>query len=275
MTRIHSVVCFAVIATVASTAVGVAQPTSKARPRRQSAAAGKLDKVEDQIASGTHWRIKTDVGAVHAWIPGGYDRAHAGTVIYIHGYGTDADGAWNDHDLAAQFQASGQNALFIVPDAPSSNHEAVQWPALTDLRKAVTRANIRVPDGPTIVMAHSGGFRTVMKWVDHKSVQQIILLDALYGGEQAFDDFIGSGTRAKQHKLIAIGSDTAEASAGFAKKYPFAVARDSMPDTASGFSKRERSAKLLYVRSQYGHMQIITGGTIIPVLLRLTPLQHL
>lgn len=234
---------------------------------------GKLEKKEDRVAGGTHWRIKTDVGSVHAWIPPGYDRETAGTVVYVHGYYTDADGAWRDHDLARQFRASKQNALFIVPDAPSGNGEIVKWNALTDLRKAISRANIRIPDGPTIVMGHSGAFRTVMKWVDHKVVAQVILLDALYGGEQAFDDFIGSGKRAKQHKLIVVGADTAQESRGFIKRYPFAVARETMPASVDGFSKREKRSKLLYIHSQFEHMAIVTGGKVIPMLLRLTPLQ--
>ena len=48
-----------------------------------------------------------------------------------------------------------------------------------------------------------------------------------------------------------------------------------MPASSGEFKKREKSAKLLYVRSQYGHMQIVTGGKVIPILLRLTPLKHL
>ncbi|MEZ4404070.1 MAG: hypothetical protein R3B06_28875 [Kofleriaceae bacterium] len=260
---------------IAATAALAAPAAAKPRPGKPAAAAGRLDKTEDRVAGGTHWRVKTAAGVLHVWIPPGYDRATAGTVVYVHGYYTDADGAWKDHDLARQFRASGQNALFIVPDAPKGNGEEVKWPALTDLRRAVARANIRIPDGPTVVLGHSGAFRTVMKWVDHRLVTQIILLDALYGGERAFDDFIGTGKRAKQHKLIAIGSDTAEESKAFAKKYPFAVVRDAMPASTSGFSKREKSAKLLYVRSQFGHMQIVTSGKVIPVLLRLTPLKHL
>jgi hypothetical protein len=233
---------------------------------------GKLDKKEDRVAGGTHWRIKTDVGAVHVWVPEGYQRKGAGTVVYVHGYGTDADGAWRDHDLARQFRASKQNALFIVPDAPSSNAEDVKWHALTELRRAIARANIRIPDGPTVVMGHSGAFRTVMKWVDHKVVAQVILLDALYGGEKAFDDFIGSGKRAKQHRLIVIGNDTAEESQTFIRRYPFAVARNSMPASTEGFAKKEKRAKLLYVRSQFEHMAMVTNGKVIPLLLRLTPL---
>lgn len=265
--------CLIAAATTAATAA-----TADAGPKKKPGAAkgtGRLDKTEDTVAGGTHWRIGTDAGAIHVWIPAGYARGTAGTVVYVHGYHTDSDGAWKDHDLAKQFKASGQNAIFIVPDAPSGNGEEVKWGALADLRKAVARANIRLPDGPTVVMGHSGAFRTVMKWVDHKLVTQIILLDALYGGEKAFDDFIGTGKRASHHKLIAVGSDTAEESQAFAQKYPFAVVRDQMPSSTSGFSKREKGAKLLYVRSQYGHMQIVTGGKVIPVLLRLTPLKHL
>jgi hypothetical protein len=235
----------------------------------------RLDKKEDTVASGTHWRIATSQGAVHVWIPPGYDRETAGTVIYVHGYYTDADGAWRDHELARQFKASHQNAMFIVPDAPAGNDDAVQWPALKDLRRAVTRANIHLPDGPVIVVGHSGAFRTVMQWVDHRLVEQIILLDAMYAGESAFDAYIDSGKRADEHKLIVVGASTAQESAGFAKKYKFAVAREKMPDSASGFSRREKNAKLLYVRSQYEHMAIVTSGKVIPALLHLTPLKAL
>jgi hypothetical protein len=233
---------------------------------------GRLEKSEDVVEGGRHWRIKTDEGAVHVWVPADYDRATAGTVVYVHGYYTDADGAWAEYKLARQFRASRQNALFVVPDAPAGNDDDVKWPALTDLRRALARANIRVPDGPTIVMGHSGAFRTVMKWVDHHAIEQIILLDAMYGGEKAFDDYIANGKRADQHKLIVVGSDTAASSSSFAKKYPFAVAREAMPD-GKAFSKRERRAKLLYIRSQFGHMQIVTSGKVIPKLLQLTHLR--
>jgi hypothetical protein len=236
---------------------------------------GRLEKTEDTVAGGKHFRIKTKAGSVHVWVPANYDRSTAGTVIYVHGYWTDADGAWREHTLARQFRASKQNALFIVPDAPSSNEDSVKWPALKDLRKAIARANIVLPDGPVIVMGHSGAFRTVMQWVDHRAVEQIILLDAMYAGESAFDEFIGHGKRADQHKLIVVGADTSQGSESFAKKYKFAVAREKMPSSYSGFTKREKRAKLLYIRSQFGHMQIVTSGNVIPVLLHLTPLKSL
>ncbi len=245
------------------------------RPRVKDDGTSRLEKTEDELLGGRHWRIKTAQGAVHVWVPPNYDRATAGTVVYVHGYWTDADGAWRDHALARQFKASRQNALFIVPDAPSRNEDRVHWPALTDLRRAVTRANIKLPDGPIVVMGHSGAFRTVMQWVDHRHVDQIILLDAMYAGEHAFDEFIHAGKRANDHKLIVVAAGTATESKSFANKYKFAVAREKVPDNVSGFSKREKSAKLLYIRSQYDHMGIVTGKKVIPVLLRLTPLKAL
>jgi hypothetical protein len=250
-------------------------PHAVHRERVKDDGESKLEKKEDTVLGGKHWRIKTAQGAVHVWIPPGYDRETAGTVIYVHGYYTDADGAWREHELAKQFKASHQNAMFVVPDAPAGNDDAVQWPALTDLRRAIARANLHLPDGPMIVMGHSGAFRTVMQWVDHKLVDQIILLDALYAGEQAFDEFIGTGKRAKEHKLIVVAANTAEASESFAAKYKFAVAREAMPETSGGFTKVQRGARLLYIRSQYEHMGIVTSGKVIPILLRVTPLKAL
>lgn len=249
----------------------LAKKASSAGP----AGEGRLEKTEDRVAGGTHWRIKTSAGSVHVWVPPNYDRATAGTVVYVHGYWTDADGAWRDHKLAQQFRASRQNAIFVVPDAPTSNDDAVKWSALKDLRRAVTRANIRFPDGPVIVMGHSGAFRTVMQWVDHRLVEQIILLDGMYAGQAAFDNFIGNGKRADQHKLVVVGADTAEGSASFIRKYKFAVAREKVPGSYDDFTKRERRARLLYVRSQYSHGALVTSGKVIPVLLRLTPLRSL
>jgi hypothetical protein len=250
-------------------------PRTQVRTRVKDDGEGRLEKTEDTVAGGKHFRIKTRAGSVHVWVPPNYDRATAGTVVYVHGYWTNADGAWRDYGLARQFRASRQNALFIVPDAPASNEDSVKWPALKDLRKAIARANIVLPNGPTIVMGHSGAFRTVMQWVDHRAVEQIILLDAMYAGESAFDQFIGTGKRADQHKLIVVGADTAQGSAGFVKKYKFAVARENVPASYDGFSKREKRAKLLYIHSQFHHMSIVTSGKVIPVLLRLTPLKSL
>src|ERR1041385_1612825 len=46
---------------------------------------GKLEKKEDTVAGGKHWRVKTSAGSVHVWVPPGYDRAPAGTADSVPG----------------------------------------------------------------------------------------------------------------------------------------------------------------------------------------------
>ena len=240
-----------------------------------AAHAGRPGKSEASLEGGTHWRIETARGPVHVWVPAGYDRATAGTIVYVHGYWTDADRAWKRHRLARQFRDSRQNALVIVPEAPGGPDQGVVWPSLVDLRREVARANIRLPDGPTIAVGHSGAYRTLSGWVDNKLLAQVVLLDALYGRQQSFEEFIATGKRAKHHKLLLIGSDTAASSKAFARRFPYAVVRDRLPDGYEQLTARERRARLLYIRSQYRHAELADGGVALPVILRLTPLRRL
>lgn len=227
---------------------------------------------EKKVAGGDHWRIQSENGAIHVWVPAGYKRDKAGLVVYVHGYRATADSAWKEHKLAEQFRSSKQNAMFLVIEAPTSNEDRVYWDSLGDLKKTVRRAGMRLPDGPTIAVAHSGGFRTLAHWVDNRLLAQVILLDAMYGAKKSFEEFIHSGKRSKDHKMVIVAASTAEDSKEFAEKFRYAVVRDEIPDSYSEFTKREKKAKLLYLRSQYGHGAIADGGKVLPLMLRLTPL---
>ncbi len=235
----------------------------------------RYDKTEKQVAGGTAWRIKTPKGPVYVWIPRDYDRDSAGLVVYIHGYHVDADEAWKSHRLPQQFHKSRQNAMFVVCEAPQSNKEAVTWSALSELKKAIHRGNIRLPDGPTIVIGHSGAFRTIAKWLDNRLLAEVILLDALYARQSEFEQFIDSGKRAGNHKLIIVAAGTVGNARAFAKKFRYAAVREKIPSSYAKLSKHQKRSKLLYLRSQYGHSDIVRGGKVIPLVLRLTPLKLL
>ncbi len=243
-----------------------------ARPRQGRAERPALVGSDRPVAGGQHWRISSENGPIHVWVPPGYDRETAGTVIYVHGYYVSADTAWKRHKLARQFRKSRQNAMFLVPEAPRSNEEGVYWDSLAELKKTVRRSGMRMPDGPTIAVAHSGGFRTIAHWVDNRLLSQVILLDALYGRQQQFDEFIHSGERAENHKLVIVSAHTRAQSRSFTDKFRYAVVRDRLPRSYDEFTGRERRSKLVYIRSQYGHGKIITGGVVLPLILRLTPL---
>jgi hypothetical protein len=257
--------------------LGIAVPAAgEARePSRSEPSSRPVAEARRAVAGGQHWRIRSNNGPVHVWVPAGYDRATAGTVIYVHGYHVDVDEAWERHDLPQQFRKSQQNAMFVVPEAPRSNEDRIYWESLAELKRTVSRAGIRMPDGPTIAVAHSGGFRTLASWVDNRLLAQVILLDALYGRFEQFEQFIHSGKRAQHHKLIIVASHTAEQSRDFARRFRYAAVRDRIPASYTEFTDRERRSKLFYLRSQYGHSQIISGGKVIPLLLRITPLRRL
>ncbi|HTM22475.1 MAG TPA: hypothetical protein VL172_18265 [Kofleriaceae bacterium] len=232
-------------------------------------------KTEDRWAGGTHWRVVTEHGPVHVWIPPSYDRDTAGVVYYIHGHGSSADHAWKTYHLARQFRASRQNAMFIVPEAQSDRYEEIHWNAMSDLKKAIMRGGrIRIPDGPVVVIGHSGAYGTMSRWLDNRVLEEVILLDALYGHEDEFANFLHGSKHAEDHKMIILSTHTLEQSRRFAAQFKWSVFRDRLPADYDGFSKKERVAKLLFIRSQYSHMDIVTREHAIPLLLRLTALAH-
>lgn len=230
----------------------------------------------DAVAGGDHWRIETTGGPLHVWRPAAYRPATAGLVIYIHGYDTTADETWEADRLGEQFQASRRNALFLVPEAPSSGGDAVRWERLGDLLEAATRGTgIAVPPHPVVAVGHSGAYRTLIPWLGSPRLEQVILLDALYGRSNVrpFRDWL---RRARgRRRLIVVGAETVPESRQLLRSFRHAVHRDEVPESVSGFAPRERRARLLSLRSQYGHQELVSAGKVIAPLLALTSLAPL
>jgi len=233
--------------------------------------------VHDTVAGGTHWRLMTDRGPVHVWRPPSYDQKTAGILVYLHGYYTNADEAWGHHGLAEQFRQCRRNALFVVPEAPVHNMEKVRWDEpdlLLETVKAMTHQS--VPTGPLSLMGHSGGFRTILTWLSSPRVEQVILLDGLYNNEADFLAWLKADPKPPSgRRMVVVGFETAERSEAFVTNFPEALVREGVPETPGEFKRRERQAKVLYVRSQFDHMALVTEGRAIPVLLRLAPFRPL
>jgi hypothetical protein len=226
--------------------------------------------------AGEHLRLVTPRGPIHVWRPSGYQARTAGIVLYVHGYFEDVDQAWTRDNLAAQFQASGRNALFIAPEAPRSVSDHVCWKSLGALLNTVQQmGSLGLPRGPLIVVAHSGAFRTILRWLRDPRLRHLILLDGLYRNERQFRHWLQSAPAHEPHQMVLVANETHEKSQRFVRRFRRAARREHIPDDFSEFTKRERGARLLYLRSQYEHMEIVTGGKVIPLLLRLTPLKSL
>ena len=221
-------------------------------------------------AGGTHLRVETAHGPVHLFRPAGYDRRTAGLVIYVHGLYTGVDQAWREHGLAAQFAASGANALFIAPEAPAAADEPPPWSDLESLiETALRRARLRRPPGPLVAAGHSGAYRTLAAWLDDPALRHLILIDALYGDEGEFRAWLD---RDHGHKMTLVVKGTARWADPFVRAFPRAITVGRIPESFHDFSRAERTTRLLCLRSQYGHMELITEGRTLPIVLRRTAL---
>ncbi|HET6149112.1 MAG TPA: hypothetical protein VFH68_16360 [Polyangia bacterium] len=238
-----------------------------------AAATGATRPTTEPEAGGLHTRVDTPHGPVHLFRPAGYERRGAGLVIYVHGLYTRVDQAWREHRLAEQFAASGMNALFIAPEAPQSADEEPAWTDLESLiATALGRAHLRRPGGPLLAVGHSGAYRTLALWLVDPALRHLILIDALYGNEPEFRDWLDAD---RAHKMTLIVKGTARWADPFVRSFRRAVTRAAIPDAFEELTRGERTAQLLCLRSQYGHMELITEGKTLPVVLRRTPLAPL
>lgn len=247
---------------------GPANPLRKARAEAgpiplHAALAGRV--AIEQQAGGSHMRLETNHGPVHLFRPPGFDRKTAGVVVYVHGYYTHVDEAWYEHKLAEQFVASRRNALFIAPEAPAAPEEKPSWTSLRRLLTVVFRmARVKEPAGPLVVMGHSGAYRTLVPWLDEPALHHLILIDALYGNEPDFLDWLA---RERINRMTLVVKGTAKWADPFVRSLPYAVTLPRIPRAITDLSHAARAAKLLCLRSQYGHFELITEGRVMPVLL--------
>ena len=225
------------------------------------------------VAAGRHVRIDGPRGPIHVWIPASYRADTGATVIYVHGYFDDADTAWTGHQLAQQFALSALNALFVVPEAPVAQKTPINYPDLGELLRLVEDATGATRGAAlTVAIGHSGAFRTLQSWLDEPLLDQLVMVDAMYGD----DDLIIAWLRASQrHRLIFVGEDTLLATEAVADKLPDTVAIDRFPPTYDTWPAAARTARSVYVRAQFSHMPLVTEGIVLPSLLRLLPVELL
>jgi hypothetical protein len=222
-------------------------------------------------AAGAHWRIDTDEGPVHVFRPDNYDRRTGGVIVYVHGLYTSVDDAWRDHRLQEQFAASRQNALFIAPEAPVSTEQPPLFADLSALvRTALDGAGLRRPPGPLVAVGHSGAFRMLVRWLGEPALTHVILVDALYDYEPQFRAWLDADPA---HKLTLVVRTTASHAETLMQNAPYAHVVQRVPETIEQLTQEQRAARLLCLYSQFGHMELITSGQALPVLLRRAPLR--
>jgi hypothetical protein len=217
----------------------------------------------DLVAQGRHWRVDTDNGPIHVWVPRGYDAATAQTVVYVHGYWQDADAVWLEHRLPEQFALSGANAMFVVPEAPRGKWDRVLWPTTQALLTDVSaRIGEPLPKGRVAVFGHSGAYRTVIQWLADPRIDTIVLLDAAYVDVMPYRDWVRG---AKTRRFINVSIDTIRWSNWLHRSLPSTLTVEPFPRE---LTDKIKQARILYVKSDIGHFPLVTEGVAIPQLLR-------
>jgi hypothetical protein len=225
------------------------------------------------VTAGRHLRIDGPHGPIHVWIPPSYRAETGATIVYLHGYYDDADSAWTGHHLPEQFALSALNAMFIVPEAPTAPKTPVNYPSLSELLRLVEdQAGVSRGMALTVVVGHSGAFRTIGSWLDEPLVDQLVMIDAMYANEERIEAWYRASSR---HRLITVGEDTLQWNEQFARDVSDVLVLDRVPPTWQTWPPEARAARAVYVRAQYAHMPLVTEGNVLPAVLRLLPVELL
>ena len=215
------------------------------------------------VSDGLAYTVSTPQGPFYVWAPADYDVATAAVVYYVHGYNRTVDSSWIRGALPAQFHASARNALFIAPEAPIDTNAPLTFPRLADLEASVRAAGFTLPTGPRVAIGHSGAYRLVASWLGQATFSRVILLDALYGGDETFAKYATTG------RLVLVSRCTARQAQAFTRRFPDARGRADVPATAEAFTPAERDARLLTFGTHLDHAGINDSGQVMPVLLQL------
>lgn len=218
------------------------------------------------VAKGRYWRLETDHGPVHVWIPRGYNVKRAETIVYIHGYYIHVDDAWTQYELPQKFAASGINAMFIAIEAPSTFAEPVAWESMQPLLDTVEKAIGQPwPKHRVVAFGHSAAWRTLLGWLEEPQLDTVVLLDAAYGDIDRYKKWIDASPH---HRLIDVGDDTRAWTDQLHAQLPDSVVLESFPTVEEGIPRSAAKARILYIKSNLGHFPLVTSRTAIPQILR-------
>jgi hypothetical protein len=214
--------------------------------------------LEERARAGQHWRLDTARGAVRIWAPAEYDAATAAAVVFVHGYWIDVDEAWASYRLPQQFALSGINALFIAAEAPQTKWDPVAWPSLAELVRTVAdQVTVTVP-ARLVAVGHSGAYRTLAPWLANPALDTVVMLDAQYL-EYGLLPWLRAST---QRRLINIVYETTRFSDYLHRRLPSTTRVEGLPPAGLP------DGRILHVRTDVGHWELVTDGVALPLALR-------
>src|SRR5580704_4522135 len=221
------------------------------------------------VITARHVRIDGPHGSIHVWIPPSFQSDTGATIVYLHGYYDDADTSYVGHRLPEQFAMSALNAMFIVAETPVAAKTPLNYPSLGELLQIVEeKTGTTRGMAYTAVVGHSGAFRTIDAWLDEPLVDELVMIDSMYGNEEQIEAWMRASSR---HRLVTVGEDTLIYNENLLRALPDTLVLDRVPTSYETWPAEARTARSVYIRAQYMHMPLVTDGIVLPGLLRLLP----
>lgn len=122
-------------------------------------------------------------------------------VYWFHGWYNNIDSACKQFQLLEQFDASGRNAVLVFPEGPKNAPDSYggkleQPQVFQQLMKEVVTKLVEnkilrstvfdINDCNISLAGHSGAYRVISRIINKTPVNEVILFDAMYGGNDAY-----------------------------------------------------------------------------------------
>ncbi len=208
-------------------------------------------------------------------------------VFWFHGWGNNIDTAMKQFELLQQFDASERNAVFVFPEgpknAPDSYGGKLEQPMvfqalvkevadkLVKNRITKNRSVFSLGDYTISLAGHSGAYRVISRIINQSPVNEVILFDAMYGGNDAYFQWIA----VPEHRFINIY--TKEGGTFDNSHFIMNKLSDSLHIPIVSLNEEAltetilKNMQKLFIYSSVGHNEVITNNRNWERFLRKTP----
>ncbi len=226
--------------------------------------------------------------SVLLYVPTGFSPNKGISLVYwFHGWGNSIDSAIQQYRLLEQFDASGRNAVFVFPEgpknAPDSYGGKLEQPAVfQQLTREVIgqlavngiikkKSTFNIADYHITLAGHSGAYRVISRIINKSPVNEVILFDAMYGGNDQYLEWLSDPA----HRFINIY--TKDGGTYDNSRFIMQKLSDSLHVPVTGMDEASvneqvlRTNRKLFIFSAQSHNAVITYDRNWEKFLRNTP----
>jgi hypothetical protein len=214
--------------------------------------------------------------SVLIYVPSGFSpKEKINLVFWFHGWGNNIDTACKQFQLAEQFESSGRNAIFVFPEGPKNSSDSyggkLEQPMVfqglvkdvaerLQENKIISNKKFQLDQYDISLAGHSGAYRVISRIINKTPVTEVILFDAMYGGNDAYMEWLA----VPEHRFINIytkDGGTLENSLFIAKKMtdslhvPLVLLKEEEVD-----ENVLRDNKKIFMFSSKGHNEVIMNN---------------